>query len=518
MKRRMLVLAVLPVLVFALAGVAQAWQGRMGGMGDPYGLVQDESDSLIHPAKIAHGEGIRFYGDYRFTYTGVTNWDFDRDYFTPAGVPFQWRTYDMSGDVYEHDALVGASFPLGPGRMGLFFEYSGERGNYDGDYFLSPATEFSLELASALDDFALRLLYGLPVGGLNLGGEVQISYRGEEHESFLYLNNLAQGFLNMPDFGFCFSPYDSSYWDALFKGSLEGMVGPLDVEFTLHGGFIFAGDNNLEYQQQLPVGTPITYYDLDGGVDGWRIGGNLWLRYPVDSISLPFLVRIDYQEKTRDGDGTGPFAGLNSTIDYESTEKSFDIEVGGGVEKEFNEGTRIAGGIYYQYLQRNADLYRRRDWIIPGVGGPVGIPPTPAWEIMDVTCPDCTEHQGIVRLAGEYQVSPVVVLRAGVNGFLGWMRKDLEESIINSSPILSLTNIYYPRDGLHWGIGASLGASMRFAHVTFEPFVTVGYEGFDLSGDGDTDTNGVLVNVIEIEETRNEWYIGGGCSFLFDLP
>jgi hypothetical protein len=34
-------------------------------------------------------------------------------------------------------------------------------------------------MKSALDDFAFKLLYGLPIGGFKLGGEVQISYRQE---------------------------------------------------------------------------------------------------------------------------------------------------------------------------------------------------------------------------------------------------------------------------------------------------------------------------------------------------
>ena len=61
MKKGFFTLMVLSLLVCALAGVSQAWQRRMGGMGDPYGLVADESDFLIHPATIAAGEGIRFY-------------------------------------------------------------------------------------------------------------------------------------------------------------------------------------------------------------------------------------------------------------------------------------------------------------------------------------------------------------------------------------------------------------------------------------------------------------------------
>ena len=81
-------------------------------MGDPFGLVADESDYLIHPAKIAKGEGIRFYGDYRFTYTGVMDWDYNLDEFTTAGVLNTFYHYDGSGQEYKHNALVGAAFPL----------------------------------------------------------------------------------------------------------------------------------------------------------------------------------------------------------------------------------------------------------------------------------------------------------------------------------------------------------------------------------------------------------------------
>ena len=506
MKRHMLVWAILPVLVFALAGVAQAWQERMGGMGDPYGLLQDESDFLIHPAKIAKGEGIRYYGDYRFTYTGVTDWELDRDFFSPTGILTGWAETSVPGDVYENDALLGASSPVGPGRLGIFFNYSGMRGNNDGDYFSSPATYGTVELTSTLDDFALRLLYGLPVGGLNLGGEVQIAYRGEENE-VLVLDPVGTGNLNSPSSSFCFFPYDSSYWEALFKGSLEGMAGPLDLELTLRGGFIFAGDNDWTYEQYT-AGIIAGGWDLDGGVNGWRIGGDLWVRYPVDSVTLPFLVRIDYQEKTRDGDGGGMLGLSTYNFDYQEQEKRLDIEAGGGVEKELNAGTRIAGGIYYHYLQRKDTFSYYYTW--PLVGGAT------AWQNFDYTCPDCTEHQAIVRLAGEHEISPSIALRAGVNGFFGWLRRDWEQSILNYAP--AVIEATYPRNGLHWGIGASLGASMRFAHLAFEPFIAAGYQGFDLSGDGDSYINGVLQTVIDVDESRSQWYISGGSSFLFDLP
>src|SRR4030042_1659066 len=143
----------------------------MGGMGDPFGLVADESDYLSHPAKIANGEGVRFYGDYRFLYTGVTDWDVDLD-----GA----EASDFSGSELRHNALLGAAFPLGPGRMGLFFTYEGRRGDFDFNDALTV-----IKLTDDLDNFALRLLYGLPIGGFKLGAEVGFAHRQDEKELFI---------------------------------------------------------------------------------------------------------------------------------------------------------------------------------------------------------------------------------------------------------------------------------------------------------------------------------------------
>jgi len=456
MKKVLLFLLGLSFLVITLAGTAYSWQGRMGGMGDPYGLVQDESDFLIHPAKIAKGEGVRFYGDYRFTYTDVTDWE------------YYDASFDIPGDELRHDALVGAAFPLGPGRMGLFFQYDGMRGDYDGT---SP-TEV-IQLTSDFDDFALRLLYGLPIGGFNLGGEVQFAYRQEENQIYDYFFDLSMAWLNdnwIPEYLY---PYDSHYWEALFKGSIEGKVGPLELEFTLRGGFLFGGDNEWYYEFQLPAGAPFYGWDMDGGVEGWRIGGDLWARYPLgDGLTLPVLVRVDYQEKTRDGDGPGFGLYTGTLWDYEHERTDLAITAGGGLDKEFGKDTRIAAGIYYNYLQgkdefvifANGVLY---DW----------------W-----TFPDITEHRALLRIAGERRLSPVVVLRSGINGFYGWRRVEDTGHLF--------------ADGSHWGVGVSLGGTITVKRFTIEPFIAGGYQGLDLD---------------EEDVVRNEWNIGGGLSVLFDL-
>ena len=490
----------LSLLVISLSGIAQASQGRMGGMSDPYGLISDESDFLIHPAKIAKGEGLRFYGDYRFTYTGVLNWDNELDVFSPLGALTAIWPKETSGDELRHNILVGGSFPLGPGRMGLFFTYAGMRGDYDGNLnewyppFTQPSWFDTCDLHGDLDDFAFRLLYGLPVGSFKLGGEVQVAYRQEENRS-VFNFEMAPGvyFQWTNDFGFgpfgsgienisnsfpFMMPYDSRYWEALLKGSLEGKVGALDLEFTLRGGFLFAGDNQYEYEWQAPIGTPVERFDLNGDVSGWRIGGDLWLCYPLaEDLSLPFLVRVDYQEKTRDGDGPGLLGLTGSNYSYKSQEQSLGITVGGGLEKELSKAAKIAAGIYYNYLRGNNDFRLMRYVFVPGVGNVVN-----NYDYSDY--PSSTEHQIMLRLAGELELSPIVTLRMGLAPFYGWVREYYKFSFFITPTGIGDTDDV-PTDGYHWGIGASLGATMKFKPITLEPFINGGWQQLHLKGDGD---------------------------------
>jgi hypothetical protein len=525
MKAKSLFIVILGFLVLSLAGVSYGWQGRMAGMGDPYGLVQDESDYLVHPAKIANGEGIRFYGDYRFTYTGVLKWDNEVNIFTPAGVPAFNFPKETSGDELRHEALVGSSFPLGPGRMGLFFTYSGMRGDYDGklnEWALpSPAPTYfdTYDLKSDLDNFALRLLYGLPLGSFKLGGEFQLAYRQEKNKA-LYNEDYGGGnrvlWINFPWGGIwayenpfpLMVPYDSRYWEALFKGSLEGKMGPLDLEVTLRGGFLFGGDNTYTYEVQRWIGNPVNSFDLKGDVTGWRIGGDLWARYPLaNGLSLPFLVRVDYQEKTRDGDGPGQLGYNGFSFTYKNQEKSLGITVGGGVDKELSKGAKIAAGIYYNYLQGKNDVFFY-DVLPPSAGG--------GREENDYSpFPDSTEHQIMLRLAGERSISPAVTLRMGLAPFYGWVKENFKSSWISSSGMGYTDDV--PTDGYHWGIKASVGGTIKFKPITLEPFINGGYQRLHLKGDGDrAGWGGESSYLYEMSKDRNEWSIGGGFSIKFN--
>lgn len=554
MKTKNLFVVILGFLVLSVTVPAHSWQGRIAGMGDPFGLVEDESDFLIHPAAIADGKGINFYGNYRFNYTGVTNWNYTRDSFDLGGTVIAFSPLDLfnlggiplirlpfrsSGDEQEHNTLLGAAFPVGPGRMGFFFQYSGKRGDYDGEEIASyfgPTTFNRYSLGSDLDSFALRLLYGLPMGGFKLGGETQLAYRHEENRTsfngFLNLNGLFVLFgfpggvalwekngVGGPGqgsehnlFPFMF-PYESKYWEALLKGSLKGAIGSAKVAFTLRGGFIFAGDNNLDFESFQAGGTAVRNEPglhvmaivpggaggsrIDGDVKGWSIGGDLWVRYPLpEGLSLPFLLKIGYQRKTRGGDGLGLGMDSGDIFNYKNREEIFQVEVGGGIDKEFAKGTRIAGGVYHSFLQNKNDFSLFSVWR--------------AFEDQP-DFPKHTEHQVILRLAGEKEISPIVALRTGFNFFYGWVKEDY------NSYNTSFLSERFSLDGSHWGIAATLGGTVKFERFSIEPFMGGGLRNLNLSGNGHHASIGLFRSsaLLETDKTRKEWFIGGGLSIKF---
>jgi hypothetical protein len=478
MGKRILFVVFLLVLVFALSGVAFAWEGRMGGMEDPYGLVQDESDYLIHPAKIANGQGVTFYGDYRFTYTGVPKWD---------GLGTAIGQEDISGQEIGNNALVGVAFPMGPGRMGIFFTYDGMRGKYSQD-----DTNGGDKLNNDLDNFAVKVMYGLPVGGgFKLGAEAELAYRNEQQE----IPSNGNGPILFYQY-----PNDSHYLEALFKGSLEKKIGPLDVEFTLRGGIDLPGTNSTDWNASPGTGASIK---ASGEVHGWQVGSDLWLRYALaQDLTLPFLVRADYLQRPRSG--FGPFiGGPYSAVDFQGEVRDLAITIGGGVDKEISKATRIAAGIYYNFLQE------KEDFTFSFIG-PVSLSEA-------FTYPDSMEHQLLLRLVAEHALSSTVTLRAGLNLFYGWV---IPESTGTLSESTGTFLAYHedPGHGYDWGIMVSLGGTVVIKPLTFEPFVGGGYRQFHVGMSGTFLDGPPLVTAPSADTTsRNEWLVTSGLSILFDL-
>jgi hypothetical protein len=490
MKKFLLTFMFLFVMVFVVSGVSHGWQGRMAGMEDPYGLISDESDYLIHVAEIAKGQGVKVYGGYRFTYTKVKTWETE----------FDGLVLDIPGKELKHEALLGSSFALGPGRMGVFFAYDGKRGDYDTGLIEGEGVQHKDDL----DNFALKLMYGIPVGNFNFGVETGIAYRKEKSDLLLYSADSGAYNIHVIE-GFSinvyippFIPYDSTYWEVPLKAGFSGKMGPVDTQFTIRGGIIVAGKNTLNMGTYGP--SDATYDDLDGDTKGWSIGADFWLRYHLgNGLSLPFMVRADYQKKTRDARGS--LVNLNPDIflDYKNEETALNLTLGGGVEKAFDKNTRLATGFYYSYLNNNKDISTKVfDLGVYEV------------ELFFNDFPSTTEHRVTLRLAGEHSISPVVAFRAGMGFFYGWVTQDLVLGIRDS---VDTEEIKFDSDGTRWGVGASFGASIKLTPVTLEPFINAGYQHLKLSGD--TYDTGVLMAGFVRDDKREQWYVGGGLAVMF---
>ena len=135
-------------------------------------------------------------------------------------------------------------------------------------------------------------------------------------------------------------PYDSNYWKTVFKGSLESAIGPATFAFTLNGGFIFSGRNRLIFKDAIP---DLGSLSLAGNIKGWEVGGDLWATYSLkEDISLPFLLKVEYQTKTRYGAGLGAGTFTGRISSYKNRENTYHLEVGGGVDRKLAREIKIA--------------------------------------------------------------------------------------------------------------------------------------------------------------------------------
>jgi hypothetical protein len=463
MKIRFLFIVFLGLLVLSIADSSYAWQGRMAGMGNPLGLVEDESDFLTHPSLIADGKGTNFYGNYLYNYNKVERWNVALDTFDPAtGTLVTRLSFRASGDENRHEALLGSAMPLGPGRMGLFVGYSGKRNDFSGhesqfDSGGSFHTKFRMD--TDLDSFDFRLLYGFSMDALELGNEIQLAYHDEENGTLQFASD--GGVTNFPlgamvPAGNLFHymiPYDSKFWEILFKESLSGSLGPVKIALTGRGGFIFGGDNRYN-----TLSSSGDFGKFEGDAEGWRAGGDLWLKYSLaDGLSLPFTARIDYQRKRKDGFGPGSLFFANGVADYVHKERNLSLEAGGGLNKEFSKGTTLAGGIYYAFLDEKTSF-----WAFGADGVDFGVFDYHKY-------PSHIEHQIRLKLAGEKEVSPMLAMRMGLNFFYGWLNEDLKLNSADSLPsrFIDKTSL----DGNRWGVGVFAGGTVKLQRFVLEPFL-----------------------------------------------
>jgi len=487
------------LVCFSLLAVpAMGWEGRMAGMGNPTGLVEDESGFLIHPAALADGAGTAFYASYGFAYTDIQKADWKNEWKMPG--PFQFN-YSPDGDQWEHKASLGTAFTLPRGRMAIFLEYVNKRGELEGNDPVggAPGLRDDYKIDSDLSNLALRLMYAVPVSSnVKLGGEVELAYRSEENK----IDGSIPGLISYQNYVFPWGvasyfqdkylydrPCDATYMEATFKGSVEANAGPVEVLFTGRYGFIFASDNELEFKSSIG-GLPFSP-TMDGNVEGYAAGADLWVRYRLrPDITLPFVIRADYSRKEYDGDSDMSLL-MVRPYKYEDTEQTVSLEIGGGVEKKIEKGL-IAAGLYYDYLQSKSDFdlqiadYRWRNEPVPKT----------------------KEHRLVLRAAAEKEVSAVTTLRAGLEAFHGWVDMDSDLRISLGPGLRQSASL----DGSHWGAGVSFGASFKTAAMVVEPYLNIAYQDTDLDGDG---YNTVASVATDNAYERTEWRYGAGFSVKF---
>ncbi len=494
-KKSLSVLAVL-FLALVLAVPAMAWQGRVAGTGNAVGLIADESDFLIHPALLASGKGLNAYGHVGLAYEKTGNWDYK------STVPvYGWfYPYETSGDAWKANLQAGAAFALGAGRMGVFFEYDYAKGSYDGQevYAGFGSGIRNIDLDDKLNNVKLRVLYGLPVGAVNLGGELQIAYVNEEKDTQLadfdgsFWRNYPWAAEDAPALSLYpfMIPFDSKYWEAQARVSAAGSAGPGSYAVTLRAGLPFASDNQYAFGDDS--GDAAT---IEGSVKGYNVGADAWFRLPLSAkMVLPFVVSISYKTIERDGSGLSNYA---SSLNYEHAAKNLNVKIGGGVELTPAEGTKIAAGLYYDYISAQQDI-SINDLISP----------IEYYYDTYSDVPNASEHRLTIKAAAEKNLTQMVALRGGFSAFYGLAKSEYGYSAYDDE------GPYYPldasADGSTLGVTASVGASVNLGKVSLEPFLNAGYTKYTADGDG---FNGPLPVSVEMDKTN--WTLGGGLSVKF---
>lgn len=473
------------LLVVLLAAPSSAWQGRMAGLGDAAGLIEDESDYLTHPAAVTSGKGFSAYGHYRVSYDMATQWDYTL-IFPPGGLEIPFKS---SGHAWKNEGQLGAAFALGTGRMGVFLDYAGVNGIYGGDENSSGLTFPSYRLTDRSDNFALKVIYGLPVHTLKLGGELQIAYRTEERQTYFHGINIKNypwsaeniPFLNLYPF---MIPFKSSYWEAGGKASVLGMMGPVKVALTLRGSLPFSSENEYDC---------ITY-GTRGGVQGVNVGGDFWVRVPLsDHVILPFVVSAGYKTLKRDGEGNTPGSLL---LTYEHESKDFFVKAGGGADIKLADDAKAAAGLYYDFIRTDQRLHIRdvaANWF---------------FDDNYTDMPNYSEHRLTVKTLVEKELCAGTVLRGGVNVFYALVKSSYGYLAYNE--FMSYMPLNADTDGWTAGVNASIGATVKLNSVSLEPFINAGYAKFKTSGEG---AFGPLAAYMSLDKTN--WLMGGGLSVRF---
>jgi hypothetical protein len=230
---------------------------------------------------------------------------------------------------------------------------------------------------------------------------------------------------------------------------------------------------------------------MKGKVKGFNVGGDFWLRVPLsDKVVLPFVVSAGYKQIKRDGDGWDTDDYFNA---YKHKAENLFIRAGGGIDFTPAKGTKLALGLYYDYLSAKEDLKYDDDGTI----------------YLYSDFPEQVEHRLTLRLLGEKALSPAVAVRGGFSAFYGLVKSDYAYDYYNGYYLMAVS----PK-GSHMGVNASVGASIKLNKVILEPFINGGYAWYKTDGDGIA-VEDTTMYLLRMKLDKENWHVGGGLSVRF---
>ena len=503
MKKK-IVLIIAGLLILSFASTSFAWQGRMSGMGDPSGLIADESDFFIHPAKIADGKGSNYYADYKFNYVQVTKWN-NVFSFNPAIQGATQYPFMATGSERDHAMSFGGTWEFGPGRLGLFIQYSTDNGSFNGtdDNGSVVVNHDTFSFDTEKRSFDLKLIYGLPLGSWKLGTELAVGHRTQFNstvqtiQNFLTILNNPIGARNPFYNTFPYMvPTDWRWKEASFKISAENAIGPGVLTFTPKIATVFHGTS--EYNSRFIFGTfAVDDIHNTGSLKGWSAGADLWYRVKLnDSATLPFVASLNYDRKRAEISAFD--SAVLQPVQLSSETKEFVLEVGGGIDKNLSKDTKIASGLYYDYIRSKTmfmyDFTNESDYIVANNETPLE-----------------RENRIVLKTVCEHVFSPAITARGGINAFYGWVRD--RYSFINTQAGVSLESQNLSTSGHRWGLNAAVGATALVAKLSVEPFLTAGLQKTKLdNSDGSFFPPSASVS---LRSDKSEWTVGGGVSIKY---
>lgn len=444
------------------ATAALGWTGRMSGMADPRGLVQDDSDFLAIPSLLAREQENRFVLSYAFGLSDVSSMD-------ASIVTFPWGAAEhrLHGDASSHTVQLGGIRTSEVGNFGIFLTAGLEDATQRGSSQTALQT-YDSEVTRDLRNAVLNMYYARPGQHADFGASLGVEYvdrftKTEQSGPKYVLNYIWGGMFPVHMLNFFGLPEDSTAWKADGSLSMSRDFGHSELSLVLGGAALLSGESAYDFQENNLAGG-VDYAASTYGDDMEGYSARAEVRYVSelqDGWSLPVLVRAEYSYWNTEGSGIGTGL-LDAGMAYLThfTRENLSVTAGAGFNREWGQSL-VAGGLYGSVSQSTDSAFVDQ----AGIGADYS------------DHPRSNEYRITARLACETPISPRYTFNAGVSVYKGWIQgryRHYDGMVVRD---ISLNG------GTSGGL-AAIGLAYSGENYDVETFLNVGYAGFSTTGDG----------------------------------